>query len=87
LIPRKPSDRIKTDRRDARSIALALRAGQLTGIHVPTVQDESVHDYLRMYEDLRGDLRICKQRNVRPLSIRGKAFVQATLRDRYEICR
>ncbi len=23
------------------------------------VQDESVRDYLRMYEDLRGDLRIC----------------------------
>ena len=71
LIPRKPSDRIKTDRRDARSIALALRAGQLTGIHVPTVQDESVRDYLRMYEDLRGDLRICKQRVLHFLLRRG----------------
>ena len=71
LIPRKPSDRVKTDRRDARSIALALRAGQLTGIHVPTVQDESVRDYLRMYEDLRGDLRICKQRVLHFLLRRG----------------
>jgi len=62
LIPRKPSDHVKTDRRDARTIALALRAGQLTGIYIPTAQDESVRDYLRMYEDLRGDLRICKQR-------------------------
>ncbi len=62
LIPRKPSDRIKTDRRDALSLALALRAGQLTAIHVPTEQDESVRDYLRMYDALRGDLRICKQR-------------------------
>jgi len=62
LIPRKPSDHIKTDRRDARTLAMALRAGQLTGIYVPTAQDESVRDYLRMYEDLRGDLRICKQR-------------------------
>ena len=62
LIPRKPADRVKTDRRDAHSLALALRAGQLTGIYVPTQQDESVRDYLRMYEAFRGDLRICKQR-------------------------
>ena len=34
LIPRKPSDRMKTDRRDARTLALALRAGQLTAVHV-----------------------------------------------------
>jgi transposase len=58
LIPRKPSDHIKTDRRDARTLAMTLRAGQLTGIYVPTAQDESVRDYLRMYEDLRGDLRV-----------------------------
>ncbi len=62
LIPRKPADRVKTDRRDAHNLALALRAGQLTPIYVPTQQDESVRDYLRMYESLRGDLRICKQR-------------------------
>jgi len=62
LIPRKPADRVKTDRRDAHSLSLALRAGQLVGIYVPTQQDESVRDYLRMYEAFRGDLRICKQR-------------------------
>ncbi len=62
LIPRKPSDRLKTDRRDARTLAFALRAGQITGVHVPTKQDESVRDYLRMCEDLRDDMRKCKQR-------------------------
>jgi transposase len=71
LIPRKPSDRVKTDRRDARSLALALRAGQLSGIHVPTEKDESVRDYLRMYDALRGDLRICKQRVLQFLLRRG----------------
>ena len=74
LIPRKPADRIKTDRRDAHSLALALRAGQLTGIYVPTVQDESVRDYLRMYESLRGDLRICKQRVLQFLLRRGISY-------------
>ncbi len=71
LIPRKPADRIKTDRRDAHSLALALRAGQLTGIYVPTEQDESVRDYLRMYESLRGDVRVCKQRVLQFLLRRG----------------
>ena len=74
LIPRKPADRIKTDRRDAHSLAMALRAGQLTGIHVPTEQDESVRDYLRMYESLRGDLRICKQRVLQFLLRRGISY-------------
>ncbi len=62
LIPRKPADRVKTDRRDAHNLAMALRAGQISAVYVPTQQDESVRDYLRMYEALRGDLRICKQR-------------------------
>ena len=71
LIPRKPADRVKTDRRDAHSLALTLRAGQLTGIYIPSEQDESVRDYLRMYDALRGDLRICKQRVLQFLLRRG----------------
>ena len=66
LIPRKPSDRVKTDRRDARTLALALRAGQLTGVHIPSRHDEAVRDYLRMHEDLRSDLRKAKQRLLMP---------------------
>jgi transposase len=41
LIPRKPSDRVKTDRRDARTLALALRADQVVGIHIPSRGDEA----------------------------------------------
>ena len=54
LIPRKPSDRVKTDRRDARTLALALRADQVVEINIPSRQDEAVRDFLRMYEDSRG---------------------------------
>ena len=32
LIPKKPGDRVKTDRRDARELARLLRAGDLTGM-------------------------------------------------------
>jgi transposase len=74
LIPRKPSDRIKTDRRDARTLAMALRAGQITGVHIPTRHDESVRDFLRMYEDLRSDLRKAKQRVLHFLLRRGLSY-------------
>ena len=76
LIPRKPSDRLKTDRRDARTLAFALRAAQLTAVHVPTKQDESVRDYLRMCEDMRDDLRKCKQRILHFLLRRGIRYDQ-----------
>ncbi len=62
LIPHRPSDRVKTDRRDARTLVRALRNGDLTGVYVPTKKDESVRDYLRMYEDAKSDLKKVKQR-------------------------
>jgi transposase len=46
-IPRKPGDRVKTDRRDADQLARLYRAGELTAIHVPDPQDEAVRDLLR----------------------------------------
>jgi transposase len=35
LIPRKPGDRVKTDRRDAMTLARLMRSGDLTPIYVP----------------------------------------------------
>jgi len=62
LIPRKPGDRVKTDRRDARKLAKDLRNDELTGVFVPTREDEQVRDYLRLSEDFKSDLRKAKQR-------------------------
>src|ERR1700751_3062242 len=42
LIPRKPGDRVKTDRRDAFKLVRSLRAGDLSAVHVPTVEDEQL---------------------------------------------
>ena len=47
LIPRKASDRVKTDRRDADQLARLHRAGELTAIHVPDQEDEAVRDLVR----------------------------------------
>ncbi len=44
LIPRKPGDRIKTDRRDAISLAKLHRAGELTAVWVPDPPHEAIRD-------------------------------------------
>jgi transposase len=61
-IPHRPGDRVKTDRRDALMLARALRNGDISAVHVPSREDEAVRDYLRMLEDMKGDLRKAKQR-------------------------
>jgi transposase len=47
LIPKKASDRVKTDRRDADQLARLYRAGEITGIHVPDQEDEAIRDLVR----------------------------------------
>ncbi len=61
-IPRKPGDRVKTDRRDALALARLMRSGDLTPIYVPQVQDEAIRDLSRAREDTLGDLKAAKQR-------------------------
>ena len=56
LVPRKPGERIKTDRRDARKLAELLRAGLLTEVHPPTPEEEAVRDLCRAREDAQQDL-------------------------------
>jgi transposase len=62
LIPRKPGDRVKTDRRDAVTLARLLRSGDLTSIYVPTVDDEALRDLSRAREDAVHDLKRSKVR-------------------------
>ena len=42
LIPRKPGERVKTNRRDARKLVELGRAGLLTAVQPPTLEDEAV---------------------------------------------
>ena len=50
-IPRNPSQRIKTDRRDAVTLARLHRAGELTSVYVPREDDEAIRDLVRARED------------------------------------
>lgn len=55
LIPSKPGERIKTDRRDSLRLAQLYRAGELTSIYVPTPEDEALRDLVRAREDAKED--------------------------------
>ena len=60
LIPKKASDRVKTDRRDADQLARLYRAGELTPIHVPDQEDEAIRDLIRART-----AAVCDQRRAR----------------------
>jgi len=47
LIPRKPGDRVKTNRRDAMALAKLLRADELTAVWVPDESHEAMRDLIR----------------------------------------
>jgi transposase len=62
LIPRKPGDRVKTERRDAVQLARLLRSEDLTPVYVPGVEDEAIRDLSRAREDAVIDLKSARQR-------------------------
>jgi len=62
LIPSKPGDRIKTDRRDALKLAQLLAAGLLTEVHVPTPDQEAIRDLCRARGSVKGDQKRIQHR-------------------------
>jgi len=60
MTPRRPSDRVKTDRRDCLALARLARAGDLCPIYVPDAGDEAMRDLVRTREDA-----VCMQRQAR----------------------
>ena len=57
LIPKKPGERVKTNRRDAIGLAKVLRAGDLTAVWVPDERHEAMRDLSRAREAARKDLK------------------------------
>ena len=62
LTPRKPGERVKTNRRDAMKLARQMRSGDLTSIYVPSVEDEAIRDLCRGRDEAKRDLKASKQR-------------------------
>jgi transposase len=62
LIPKRPGDKVKNDRRDAVEIARLLRSGDLTPVYVPSVEDEALRDLCRARDAARVTLKAAKLR-------------------------
>jgi transposase len=62
LVPVKPGDRVKTDRRDAMKLARSHRAGDLTPVWVPDRSHEALRDLVRAREAAKEDQRRARQR-------------------------
>ena len=60
LIPKKPGDRVKTNRRDAIKLARLMRSGDLTPVYVAQVEDEAIRDLCRAREDTIRALKAVK---------------------------
>lgn len=87
LIPKKPGEKIKTDRRDAKKLAELLRANLLTEVQPPTPEEEALRDLCRCREDAKEDLMRSRHRLSKLVLRRGftytkgkKAWTQAHLK-------
>ena len=61
LIPKRPGDRVKTDRRDAASLARLHQAGELIAVWVPDPGHEAMRDLVRARLDAVRALRRARQ--------------------------
>jgi transposase len=62
LTPRRPGDRVKTNRRDCLTLAKLLRAEELVAVWVPDAAHEAMRDLVRARACAVGDLNRCRQR-------------------------
>src|SRR6202158_2191759 len=74
LIPSKPGDRVKTNRRDAVNLVKLLRAGELTAVWVPDERHEAMRDLSRARQAVKKDLQ-GKRQQISSLMLRlGRIF-------------
>jgi len=76
--PRGPSDRVKTDRKDAELLARLLIAGQLTAVTVPPAGVESARELTRLHDACRRDLMTARHRISKMLLRHGRVYPKPT---------
>lgn len=62
LIPKRPGDHVKTDRRDAEQLARLFRAGELVSVYVPDKEDEALRELVRLRQATKEDQHRARQR-------------------------
>jgi transposase len=74
MIPRKPGERIKTDRRDSQKLAILHRSGELTRVWVPDEQHEAMRDLTRARVDASMQLMRARQQLLAFLLRHGRIY-------------
>jgi len=74
LIPQRPGERVKTNRRDAVTLARLHRAGELTGVWVPDTKHEAIRDLVRAREAAGDDHRRKRQQLLSFLLRHGRLY-------------
>ena len=74
LIPKRPGDKVKTNRRDAVGLARLLRANELTAVWVPDGRHEAMRDLTRARETAMLDLRSKRQQVSAFLLRQGRSY-------------
>lgn len=74
LIPKRPGQRVKTDKRDARKLCSLFRSGELTAVRIPGPEEEAVRDLVRAREDLTEDILRARHRLSKFLLRHGQVY-------------
>lgn len=74
LIPRKPGERIKTDRRDAKKLLALFKAGLLTEVFPPDPEQEAARDLTRLRETAMINRKRIRQQLCKFLTRHGYIF-------------
>ena len=74
LVPRKPGERVKTDRRDALKLLQLFKAGLLTAVHAPDEQDEADRELTRLRETAKENLKRSRHQILKFLTRHGYVY-------------
>lgn len=74
LVPRKPGERVKTDRRDAKKLLMLFKAGLLTEVHAPDEQAEADRELTRLRETAKENLKRIRHQVLKFLTRHGYVY-------------
>ena len=76
LVPRKPGERVKTDRRDAKKLLNMFKAGLLTEVHAPDESQEAARELTRLREVAKDNLKRVRHQILKFLTRHGYVYRQ-----------
>jgi transposase len=76
LVPRKPGERVKTDRRDVKKLLAMFKAGLLTEVHAPDEHTEAARELTRLRETAKDNLKRIRHQLLKFLTRHGYVYTE-----------